>query len=686
MNRPIGIDLGTTYSAAAVVDEDGKPRILPLEDSKPSLPSVVQYSIDEVIVGQMAQDQAVAFPHEVVRCVKRFIGDMAWRFEAHGKIYTPEEVSAEILKAVKIFAEQAIGPVTQAVITVPAYFLDVNRQATIKAAEYAGLEVLKLVNEPTAAAISYGLDADLKDKNILVYDLGGGTFDVTVMRVKGNSDFDIQSIQGNHQLGGVDWDKRICDLVAKRFIEQHDMDPRDDLMTSYDLLVRAEKAKIALTQMQTARLVCQYSGKITTLELTRLEFEKETADLLDLTNKEVDLAVSSAGMRKDDIDLVLLVGGSSKMPMVQTLMCNKGKEMKISPRPDHCVALGAAIEAARKVTVDLGGGDLFKAPVAKKLEGICVMDCTPHSLGLLTVERDRLVNTVIIPKGSEIVCEKSRDDLTTHYDNQDTVTVHLVQGESEDPIACIPVASYDFKGIPLRSAGESRIRVIYSHNENCIVNVKAIDILSGESLEQEKRPLLDIEALINDGTNRDVSKEPGYGFRSVVLLIDTSSSMIGRELQEAKDACFKFIDETDFHFVRTGLVRFGSSASCVHPLSRSKTELKQAVEHLEASGSTAMAEAIRCGMDMLNEDSVSVPRFIVLFTDGEPNSPEQTHQAAKEAKESGIQIITVGVEGARMAFLEEIATSTRDKFFASDGQQLVTTFGNIARLISGRKI
>ena len=675
MDRPIGIDLGTTYSATAFVDERGEAHIVTGDDGHAFVPSVVLFEDDEVTVGQYAKDEAIADADRVVTCVKRHMGDPDWRFEVQGASFSAVDVSAQILRHLKSMAEASLrSTVTQAVVTVPAYFLDAERTATMEAARLAGLEVLGILNEPTAAAIHYGVEEDQSDQTLLVYDLGGGTFDVTIMRSRAGRKLEILTTRGNHRLGGTDWDECICDHVAGLFRDEHGLDPRDDATAKQDLLQRAERAKITLSERQKTRVVCHYAGKSTTVPLTRDKLEELSAHLAQVTDSEVGLALKDAGLTSGDIDLVLLVGGSVKMPMIQSLMRPRGKAMRMSREADHCVALGAALEAARKVMVAGSGGGLYKGPAAGRLQSIEVHDRIPHSLGLLTVEDGRLRNTIIIPKDSELSCERSREDLTTNRDGQDRVTVHLVQGESSDPEACVPVASFDFVGIPARAAGEGPIRVVYRHNQNGVVDVSAVDICSGESLAQEKRPL------------EEISVSPTVVPRSVALVIDTSGSMAGAELEEAKGACQKFIDETDFGSVRAGLVAFGSRARVVTHLCSSADELKASVASLSTSGSTAMAEAITTATDELMTDEDSAQRFLVLFTDGEPDSEERARRAASRAKKAEIEIICIGVSNANMALLEELATSSENRFFADDGQQLMDTFGNIARLISGKRI
>jgi len=674
MSRPIGIDLGTTYSAVSVVDENGKPRLLANEDGKYLTPSVVLFDDDGVLVGEIAKDMALASPDRAVSCVKRYMDDPDFVFEYNGKDYTPEMISAEIIKELKSVAEKTLGQVKQAVITVPAYFLDAERAATKKATELAGLEVLKIINEPTAAALSYGLNEDDSDSTILVYDFGGGTFDVTIMKARGGSSFEMITTAGNHRLGGHDWDNAILDYVADSFVDKYGEDPRDDLISFQDLSIRVEQAKIALSKLEKTRIVCQHSGKTLPVELTRKKFEELTAELLELTEVEVDLALSEASLKPGQIDMVLLVGGSTKMPMVRNLVKNKARTVKSSRNPDHCVTMGAALQAAILSSSGKSAGvGLYKPEAAKRLGGVKVLDRTPHALGVIAVDDDELVNTVVIPKNTEVPCNKSRDDYSTTYDNQDTLTVHVVQGEERDPEACVPLASYDFKGIPKRKAGAGQIRVIFKYDTDTIVDVSAVDLLSRKELVRTKCSLVDIS---------DLKPKQEIVHCSTVLVLDCSGSMGGRPLEEMRRACHEFINNTDFDFVELGFVQFGieCTASVLHPLSKQPGDLRKSLKRISAYGSTPMGEGIEVARNMLSGVSAKGRRQMVVFTDGYPDNEHQSISAADKAKSVGILITCVGVEGADRNLLDKIASSPEDSKFAQSGEELVATFGNIARV------
>ena len=352
MGRAIGIDLGTTYSAVAILQEDGKPSILPNIEGQNITPSVVLFpdaasGSDEPLVGDMAKHSAATAPLDVVQFVKRQMGDPNWRFEsANGHSYTAEEVSAVILKKLKNDAEIALGqPITDAVITVPAYFDDARRTATRQAGQIAGLNVLRVLNEPTAAAMSYGL-SQKKNGTVLVYDLGGGTFDVTIMDIN-DGEFDVLATDGNRNLGGFDFDNRIAEYVFEQIKEQGiERDVRTDDALVAEIREKSEIAKKSLTTVAQATIMLTVDGKHVRIRITRDEFESRTEDLLNTTKELVEDAMESAGKSWSDIDHLLLVGGSTRMPMVRKMMSTlSGKDPELNVNPDEAVAIGAAIQA-----------------------------------------------------------------------------------------------------------------------------------------------------------------------------------------------------------------------------------------------------------------------------------------------------------------------------------------------------
>ena len=510
MSKILGIDLGTTNSAMAVM-EGSEPEILVNAEGDRTTPSVEGFRKDgERVVGKAAKNQAVTNPENTVSSVKRFIGrsydetpeerkTVSYRLQKgkdgravvdiDGKDYTPEEISAMVLQKLKNDAEKQLGsPVTQAVITVPAYFNDAQRQATKDAGKIAGLEVLRIINEPTAAALAYGLDKTNKDEKILVFDLGGGTFDVSILEL-GDGVFEVASTAGDNHLGGDDWDQRIIDWMADKFQAENGIDLRQDKMALQRLKEAAEKAKMELSSTTQANINLPFitadaSGpKHLDYTLTRAEFERITKDLLDRVKKPVEQALKDAGLKTGDIDEVILVGGSTRMPAVQDLVKKlTGKEPNMSVNPDEVVAMGAAVQ----------GGVL-----AGDVEGILLLDVTPLSLGVETMGG---VMTKMIERNTTIPTRKT-EIYSTASDNQTSVEVHVLQGERQMASDNKTLGKFQLTGIPAARRGVPQIEVTFDIDANGIVNVSAKDLGTGK---QQQITISGSTALNDDEVERMV--------------------------------------------------------------------------------------------------------------------------------------------------------------------------------------
>ena len=489
MGKVVGIDLGTTFSAIAHVNEHAQEEIIPNAESDRITPSVIMFEDDVITVGKIAKQNASAVPADIVEFVKREIGKSIEEFsrEFNDKKYSAEELSALILRKLKQDAEAYLNEeVTDAVITVPAYFKDAEREATRNAGKIAGLNVLHVMNEPTAAALAYGIDVHGSDQNVFVFDLGGGTFDVTVMKVSG-SKLEMIATNGDPRLGGKDWDDKIIVHVAQMFEEEHGENPLQDLHAYQDIQLNAISAKESLSQRQKARIVCNYNGKSSRIELTREKFEELTGDLLQRCNGLCDVVLSEAQMTWSDIDGVLLVGGSTRMPMVQEMITQiSGKEINTHEvNPDDVVALGAAIQGTLRQIEERTSGasdttatedipdavkDRFIGPGGDLT--VKVTDGATHHLGTVVFnERDEERIYVMIPKMTPIPCEKA-DTFGTRYDNQSSVVGEIVQGLEHDQLKNeIPQSAFEeFKigecklELPSGLPAGAPIHVIYKYN------------------------------------------------------------------------------------------------------------------------------------------------------------------------------------------------------------------------------
>ena len=535
MGKIIGIDLGTTNSCVAVY-EGGEPIVITNPEGARTTPSVVGFSkTGERLVGQVAKRQAITNPDKTIMSIKREMGT-SYKVSIDGKSYTPQEISAMILQKLKADAEAFLGtPVTQAVITVPAYFSDAQRQATKDAGKIAGLEVMRIINEPTAAALAYGMDKEVNQK-IMVYDLGGGTFDVSLLEIS-DGVFEVLATAGNNRLGGDDFDKRVIDWIAEEFMKENSgIDLRKDKMAMQRLKDAAEKAKIELSGVTTANINLPFITADATgpkhfeATLTRAKFDDLTKDLVEATMGPTKRVLSDAGLTASQVDKVLLVGGSTRIPAVQTAVKNFiGKEPFKGINPDECVAIGAAVQGG------VLGGDV---------KDLLLLDVTPLSLGIETLGG---VFNKIIDRNTTIPVKKSQI-YSTAADGQTQVEVHVLQGEREMAAGNTTLARFVLDGIAPAPRGIPQIEVTFDIDANGIVNVSAKDKGTGKeqhititsstnmSKEDIDRAVRDAEKFAEEDKKLKEAVEVKNRAETMVIQSEKTLNDIGDKLPESDKA------------------------------------------------------------------------------------------------------------------------------------------------------
>ncbi len=672
MEHFIGIDLGTTYSAVSTIDEYGKPVILKNADGEHLTPSVVYFDNNgNAIAGSEAKEMMLSGEDNVIMFFKREMGNPEFRFNVYGKDYSATDLSAILLRKLKKDAELSLGgPVTKAVITVPAYFNDLQRNETIKAAQQAGLEVLRIINEPTAAAINYGVTRDMNQK-LLVYDLGGGTFDVTVLEVR-DGVINVLSTGGDHNLGGKDWDDCIINYITNQFVREFGEDPNDDPLTYNDLAFNAEKLKKQLSSAQSATMVVRYAGHRQKYEITREKFEELTANLLQITQEKTEDVLKESGLGWRDISGALLVGGSTKMPMVEKWV------EQMSGRPplrginvDEAVCLGAGIQASLEVSrrnqrLGLPGNTrTFTLTGGKELK---IRDVMSHSLGAIAVSQDgeRYVNSIIIKKNLTIPVSESRSfKHKTRRNSDNEMEVYLTQGEGTEVTQCTVVGHYMIRGVEHMNGGESIVSLQYSYDENGVINVAAHQQETGKSLRVEKLPLPeDMSWLYEKPKGKKCPMD-------IYLAIDVSGSMAGKPLKNAAEAASEFVKKMNLEYSTVGIVGFTDTViEFCSPTSDLRT-LEKAIKKLNPIGGTKSPleycfKRLKC--------SENKPIIIVL-TDGEWFDQKDAIVTSDKCRDAGIDIIAIGFGDADRKFLDRISTIS----VMTDLDNLVDSFSTIAQ-------
>jgi molecular chaperone DnaK (HSP70) len=685
----VGIDLGTTNSAVAYRNAYGRPEVIANREGQNITPSVVYFGTDPPAVGQEAKEWARLGNEEIASFFKPHMGNPQFRLEFRGKSYSATDLSTLVLRRLKEDAQAKLGAaVDRAVITVPAYFADPQRTATIDAGKAAGFQVLRIINEPTSAALAYGLQKAGVEETVLIYDLGGGTFDVTVARIT-PAEIVILATAGDHDLGGKNWDDRIATFLSERFAAETGFDPLDDPMALNEVLVRSEQAKWTLTERSAARITLQLGTERRTFELSRSEFEAMTFPLMERTRRLTEEALAEAGLTWPKLDGVLLVGGSTRMPMVRSYVSQmSGKPPRSGVNVDEVVALGAAIQAAMEVGEPIGDAvprftlgasrsTTGPAPVAPARR---VIDVMSHSLGTVAVSPDgsEYINDLVIRRNLPIPASDSRSYLhATHGGANDRLEVYVTQGESTAPLDCTILGKYVFHGIA-PTAAEVGVDVGLSYDLNGVVQVRAIQRDTGRELPMSVEPVPDdLSWLGRPPAPAETAREPER--IRVFLLIDVSASMTGEPLGEAQTAAREFLSKCDFTTTEVGLISFSSVVGLQAAATSNVRKLHAAIQRLESEGSTNLTDALEMARGQLVTDDRH--RYIVILTDGYPDAPESAVEQAGAARRAGIDIVAIGTGDADREYLRRLASSDQASLFARSGE-LVQTFGHIARVIA----
>lgn len=671
MAHIIGIDLGTTYSAVATIGSNGHPYILKNQNGGELTPSVIYFDPDgAILVGQDAKDKLQEGEENIAMFFKRNMGNPDFRFYAGDNEYTATDLSAILLRKLKEDAEVALGEtVAEAVITVPAYFNDIQRTETIKAGEMAGLDVKRIINEPTAAAITYGISRDSVQK-VLVYDLGGGTFDVTILEVTPD-EIRVLATGGDHELGGKDWDDCILSYVMEQFKDEFGVDPSDELEVYNDLALQCENLKKRLTQRQADSITVRYKGCSRKYEFTRQKFEELTSYLMNSTQAKAEEVLTDAGLSWRDISGALLVGGSTRMPMVENWVRQmSGHEPVRGINVDQAVAFGAAILAGqiqqKQFFISGGSKPQFSIAGSKK-----IADVMSHSLGAVAVSEDgsKYVNSIIIGKNKAIpITAKRSFRHNTRSNGKNEMEIYLTQGESTDVHNILVVSKYVLEGIQHLPSGETIIEIEYSYDENGVINVSGFQKETGCQLNVRKEPLPDDMGWLYE-------KPKGVaGPMSVILAVDISGSMAGKAIKQAKAAAHEFMTKIDLKTSEISIVGFESRIHVMCELSQSEHTISQAIDKLDAKGGTN-SPLKHCYRVLRHTDNKPV---IVLLTDGAWFDQNEALITAQTCKNAGIDIIAVGFGSADKKFLGQIATVS----MMTDINSLVDSFSTIATELS----
>lgn len=691
MGIRVGIDLGTTFSAVVRINPDtGKPDVIKNNFGSAITPSVLCFeSNGNILFGEDAKNMQAVGDTNAVAFFKRSMGKDLFSVEFFGKSYTATDLSAILLTKLKEEAEQQIGEkIDSAVITVPAYFTHKERSATIEAGKRAGLDVIAIINEPTAAAFAYGLNEKNVEQTVLIYDLGGGTFDVTLAKI--NSDeISILGSDGDHELGGKDWDDCIARYLASEFTQKFGIDISDDPEMVATLLVTAENVKKQLTSKDVVIVPITYASTHGIVEITEQIFEEISEFLLGTTKDVTKRLLDSVEIGWNQIDGVILVGGSTRMRMIHNYVKEmSGKEPLGGVNVDEAVAIGAAIRAnitAKGESISTLGGLFGKVRENKvTIQGAkAVTDVTAHSLGMISVSADgeKYVNSIIIKKNTKIPAANTKPfNFRTRAKNNE-LEVYVLQGEFSRPLDNTIINKYVISKIEKTIPPTSVIEVTYKYNSDGVIEISAIQ------KETNKKLLVKIESVPEDmswtdGSPKDNQKDKEIPKIDVFLTVDLSGSMSGIPLKEAQKAMKKFVSEMDRSFVKIGVIPFANSANCELLPTSDYYKVERTIDKLEISdkyGYGNNAHPFDLSYSKLVKSSADI-KYIIVLTDGMWAYTDKAISSAKRCHKSGIEVMALGFGAADYDFLKKIAST--DEFASlTDLSDLGGSFSKIAQVI-----
>lgn len=691
MGIRVGIDLGTTFSAVARINTDtGKPEMIKNSFGCPLTPSVLCFEPDgNILFGEDAKGMQGTGNTNAVAFFKRNMGNEQFCVEFFGKTYSATDLSAILLKNLVEEAERSCGEkIDAAVITVPAYFTHKERKATIEAGEKSGLNVIAIINEPTAAAFAYGLNEKPEEQTVLIYDLGGGTFDVTVARIN-QDEIKILGSDGNHELGGKDWDDCIARYLAGRFLEEFGVDISEDEETAASLLVTAESVKKQLTSKDEVHVPIVYKGVRGEITITEQLFEDISEFLIGATKDLTNGLIDSIGLTWSDITGAILVGGSTRMRMIHNYVRDmSGKDPLPGVNVDEAVALGAAIRANIDDKGKSISGGIMGMLGAKKTIAVlgakAVSDVTAHALGMIAVSQDgeRYVNSVIIPRNTTIPAEKKRSYHFNTQSRNNELEVYVLQGAYERPLDNTILDKYTITRIEKVDRNPSVIEVTYRYNSNGVVNVSAVQT------ETAKRLPIKIEKIPEDMSWTDQSPKElaaagTYPRIEVILAVDLSGSMAGEPVLKAQAAMEAFANQMDYDYTKVGVLEFADRTRMLVEPTDDLNQVLRGIGSIKV-GDVGIGNRAEPFTDALAafgttdvEDGI---RYLIVLTDGMWSNSDYAIQQAQRCHDGGIEVMALGFGGADYRFLKRIAST--DEFASlTNLSDLTGSFSKIAQVI-----